>query len=97
MYTARKIGSMLSRQRLFELIIYLFCKNEKNGTGPMLKRSEFLSVVYPYFRYSVESNCQFGYMCSENEDVVMDVFAQFYRCVCRERFYRSGHTCRMSE
>jgi len=70
-----------------------FCKNVKNGTGPVLKKSEFLSVDYPYFRYSAESNCQFDYMCSENEDVVIDVDLKLYRCVCQERFYRSGHNC----
>jgi len=72
-----------------------YCKTIKAGSGSALQKSEALVISFPYVIPDKTNGCYSNYTCSKNEDVITETTSRFFRCVCKEHFYKTENTCQM--
>jgi len=70
-----------------------YCNAIKTGPGEALQKSEALVVSFPYVVRAETNGCQLNYTCSQNEDVIVESTDGFFRCMCKENFYKLENTC----
>jgi hypothetical protein len=70
-----------------------YCKTINTGPGPAFPRSEAFVVSFPYVVRDEINECYSNHTCSENEDVITETTSRFFRCVCKENFYKIQNTC----
>jgi len=70
-----------------------YCKTIRTGPGEQLQRSEALVVSFPYVVRAETNDCQLNYTCGQNEEAIVDSTDGFFRCMCKENFYKLENTC----